>query len=86
MTAGQLLRPPVSAPHQQARSYSQRQDGGGRTAMAEEFLADTTLSLFEQMRSAAPLSDTHRHSLIDIANGIAQMHSEIANDIERLGR
>lgn len=54
--------------------------------LAEEFLADATLSLFEQMRSAGPLSDTHRHRLIDIVNEMAQMHSEVTNELDTFPR
>ena len=60
-------------------------EGDGRRLMrAEQFLSDITLHLFEQMQWAGPLSETHRHRLIDIVNEMAQMRAEVVEELEGL--
>lgn len=54
--------------------------------LAEEFLTDVTMQLFEEMRCAGPLSETHRHRLIDICNELAEMRAEVAEEIEMTGK
>ena len=55
-----------------------------RLTLAEEFLTDITLQLFEEMQWAGPLSETHRHRLIDIVNEMADMRTEVAEQLEGL--
>ena len=55
-----------------------------RLTLAEEFLSNITLHLFEEMQWAGPLSETHRHRLIDIVNEMADMRTEVAEQLEGL--
>ena len=55
---------------------------GLRLQLADEFLADITLHLFDEMRRAGPLSEAQRHRLTDIINEMADMHTEVAEQLE----